>query len=72
MTPGLAAHHLAVFAAAQNMIYAGLEVCDHMVDHFGDTLGKWHALKEQFAAAEKDEAVSSEAGEHASLAVDSM
>lgn len=69
-TPSL--FSLAVSAAAQHLIYAGLEIYNCMVDSFGEPLGKWHALKEQFLAAEKDKAVSSKASEHARLAVESM
>lgn len=69
-TPSL--YSLAVSAAAQHLIYAGVEIYNTMVDSFGEPLGKWHGLKEQFLAAEKDKAVSSKASEQARLAVESM
>ena len=54
------------------MIYAGLELYNYMVNSFGEPWGKWHELKEHFLAAEKKKAVSSEASEHARVAVESM
>lgn len=43
-----------------------------MVNSFGEPWGKWHELKEQFQAAEKNKAVSSEASKYARVAVESM